>query len=156
MSSSIEPPASGRNLSEVMAPVRKRLCHRYRRDEAAVRRRRASKDPTVVAHHVTQTRNPHSRTALIEPEWMIIKLWQIDLLIERGKSEAEALQIMGITSHTYRIWRSDLKNAQVNPNDMLPLLQLDNIELRTIVTTLALEIAMLREQQLQTNNNSVD
>jgi hypothetical protein len=97
-----------------------------------------------VGHHVSQARNPHSRTALIEPEWMIIKLWQIELLMERGKSEAEALQIMGITSHTCRIWRSDLKNAQVNPNDLLPLLQLDNIELRTIVTTLALEIAMLR------------
>jgi hypothetical protein len=79
------------------------------------------------------------------PEEIIARLWQVEVLTAQGKPVAEAVRAIGVTEATYYRRRSDyggLKLDQVKP---LEQLEAENARLRTAVADLTLEKVVLKE-----------
>lgn len=49
-----------------------------------------------------------------EPEEIVAKLWQVDLLVSQGQSVAEAVRTIGVTQFTYYRWRKEYGGLKTN------------------------------------------
>ncbi len=80
-----------------------------------------------------------------EPEEIVAKLRQVDVLTGRGRSIAEAVKTIAVTETTYFRWRAEyggMKNDQVK---RLKALEVENARLRRAVSDLTLDKLILTE-----------
>jgi len=80
-----------------------------------------------------------------EPEEIVAKLRQVDVLTSQGQNVAEAIRSIGVSEVTYYRWREEfggLKNDQVK---RLKDLEAENIRLRRAVSDLTLDKLILQE-----------
>jgi transposase-like protein len=80
-----------------------------------------------------------------QPEEIIAKLRQVDVLIGQGRPVVDAVRAIGVTTLTYYRWRREfggLKSGQVRK---LKDLEAENVRLRKAVADLTLDKLILAE-----------
>ncbi len=80
-----------------------------------------------------------------QPEEIIAKLRQVDVLLSQGRPVSEAIRTISVTPFTYYRWRKEfggLKSTQVK---RLKDLEKENERLRKAVSDLTLEKLILKE-----------
>jgi len=80
-----------------------------------------------------------------EPEEIVAKLRQVDVLVSQGRSVAEAVRTIGVTQFTYCRWRKEYGGLKTNQVKRLKELEKENERLRKAVSDLTLEKLILRE-----------
>ncbi|MGR3269842.1 IS3 family transposase [Thalassococcus profundi] len=80
-----------------------------------------------------------------EPEEIVAKLRQVDVLVSQGRSVAEAVRTIGVTQFTYCRWRKEYGGLKTNQVKGLKELEKENERLRKAVSDLTLEKLILRE-----------
>ena len=80
-----------------------------------------------------------------EPEEIVAKLRQVDVLVSQGRSVAEAVRTIGVTQFTYCRWRKEYGGLKTNQGKGLKELEKENERLRKAVSDLTLEKLILRE-----------
>ena len=77
------------------------------------------------------------------PEEVVAKLRQVDVLVSRGKSVAEAVCSIAVTEVTYYRWRQEYGGLKGDQVKRLKELEAENSRLRRAVSDLALEKLIL-------------
>jgi transposase-like protein len=80
-----------------------------------------------------------------EPEEIVAKLRQVDVLVSQGRSVAEAVRSIGVTQFTYHRWRKEFGGLKSDQVKRLKELEKENERLRKAVSDLTLEKLILRE-----------
>lgn len=80
-----------------------------------------------------------------EPEEIVAKLRQVDVLVSQGRSVAEAVRTIGVTQFTYYRWRKEYGGLKTNQVKRLKELEKENERPRKAVSDLTLEKLILRE-----------
>jgi transposase-like protein len=80
-----------------------------------------------------------------QPEEIVAKLRQVDVLLSQGHPVAEAIRTIGVTPFTYYRWRKEFGGLKSNQVKRLKDLEKENERLRTAVSGLTLEKLILRE-----------
>ena len=78
----------------------------------------------------------------LQPEEIVAKLRQVDVLTSQGQSVAEAIRSIGISEVTYYRWRQEFGGFQVK---RLKELETENARLRRAVSDLTLDKLILQE-----------
>ena len=79
------------------------------------------------------------------PEQIIAKLRQIEVLISQGHSVAGGCPAAGISEQSYYRWRKEYGGMGVTQAKQLKALKQENQQLKRLVADLALDKAMLEE-----------
>ncbi len=79
------------------------------------------------------------------PEQIILKLRNIEILCNQGKTVAEAVRQAEISEQTYYKWRSKYGGMNVSDAKRLKELEKENARLKTLVAELSLENAVLKD-----------
>jgi putative transposase len=79
------------------------------------------------------------------PEEIVAKLWQVDVLVSQGQSVAEAVRSIGVTQFTCYRWRKEFGGLKTDQVKRLKELEKENERLRKAVPDLTLEKLILRE-----------
>ena len=80
-----------------------------------------------------------------QPEQIIAKLRQAEVLLSKGQTVVEIVRHLGITEQTYYRWRKAYGGMQVNQALRLKELEKENIQLKRLVADLSLDNAILKE-----------
>ncbi len=80
-----------------------------------------------------------------EPEEIVAKLRQVEVLLAQGKTATEAVRTLGVTERTYYRWRAEYGGLKLDQVKRLKLLEQENGRLRKAVADLTLEKLVLRE-----------
>jgi putative transposase len=80
-----------------------------------------------------------------QPEEIVAKLRQVDVLVSQGRSVAEAVRSIGVTQFTYYRWRREYGGLKTDQVKRLKELEKENQRLRQAVSDLTLEKLILRE-----------
>ena len=80
-----------------------------------------------------------------KPEEIVIKLRQVDVLVEQGKTRIDAIRSIGVSEQTYYRWRKQYGGMGTDQVKELKRLQKENDHLRRAVSDLTLEKLILRE-----------
>ncbi|MCF1707562.1 IS3 family transposase [Tabrizicola sp. J26] len=80
-----------------------------------------------------------------KPEEIVAKLRQVDVLVSRGQSVAEAVRSIGVTQFTYYRWRKEFGGLKTDQVRRLKELEKENERLRKAVSDLTLEKLILAE-----------
>ncbi len=80
-----------------------------------------------------------------EPEEIVAKLRQVDVLISQGGAVAEAVRSIGVTQFTYYRWRREYGGLKTDQVKRLKELEKENERLRKAVSDLTLEKLILAE-----------
>jgi transposase-like protein len=80
-----------------------------------------------------------------QPEEIVAKLRQVDVLVSQGRSVAEAVRSIGVTQFTYYRWRREYGGLKTDQLKRLKELEKENQRLRQAVSDLTLEKLILRE-----------
>ena len=80
-----------------------------------------------------------------EPEEIVAKLRQVDVLVSQGRPVAEAIRTTGVTPFTYCRWRKEFGGLKGDQVKRLKDLEKENERLRKAVSDLTLEKLILRE-----------
>jgi len=80
-----------------------------------------------------------------KPEEIVAKLRQVDVLISRGQSVAEAIRSIGVSEVTYYRWRQEFGGLKSDQIKRLKELETENIRLRRAVSDLTLDKLILQE-----------
>ena len=78
-------------------------------------------------------------------EQVIGKLREVELLVNRGMSVAEACKQISVTEQTYYRWRKEYGGMQVDQARRLKESERENNQLKKLVADLSLNNAILRE-----------
>ena len=78
-------------------------------------------------------------------EQIIVKLREIELLCNQGKTIAEAARQAGITEQTYYSWRKDYGGMNSTDAKRMKELEKENARLKKLVADLSLDNAILRD-----------
>lgn len=78
-------------------------------------------------------------------EQIITNLRKIDVLINQGKTVAEAVREIGITETTYYKWRKEYRGMSVTEAKRLKALEKENARLKRLVADLSLDNAILKD-----------
>ena len=78
-------------------------------------------------------------------EQIIIKLREIEVLCEQGKTIAEAVRQGDITEQTYYRWRKQYGGMKTDDAKRLKELEKENSRLKRLVADLSLDNAILRD-----------
>ena len=81
----------------------------------------------------------------LQPEEIITKLRQVDVLMGQGMSRLDAIRQMGIVEQTYYRWRKQYGGMGIDQLKELKRLQKENVQLRTAVSDLTLDKLILKE-----------
>src|SRR5262245_7964801 len=81
----------------------------------------------------------------LQPEDMIARLCQVDLLTAQGLTVMEALKTMRLRLETYRRWRGEIESLMRDEAIRLRLLEAENAELRRVLSDLTERTATLRQ-----------
>ena len=84
-------------------------------------------------------------------EQIIVKLREIELLCNQGKTIAEAARQAGITEQTYYRWRKDYGGMNSTDAKRMKELEKENARLKKLVADLSLDNAILRDVNLKTS-----
>jgi len=79
------------------------------------------------------------------PEEIVAKLRQVDVLLSQGKSVGEAVRTIGVTQFTYYRWRKEFGGLKGDQVKRLKELEKENDRLRKAVSDLTLEKLILKE-----------
>src|ERR1051326_6778826 len=80
-----------------------------------------------------------------KPEEIVTKLRQVDVLISRGQSVAEAIRSIGVSEVTYYRWRQEFGGLKSDQIKRLKELERENTRGRRGVSTLCLAKLYVRE-----------
>jgi transposase-like protein len=80
-----------------------------------------------------------------QPEQIIAKLRQAEVLLSKGQTVVEIVRHLGITEQTYYRWRKAYGGMQVNQALRLKELEKENSQLKRLVADLSLDNAILKE-----------
>ena len=78
-------------------------------------------------------------------EEIVAKLRQVDVLISRGQSVAEAIRSIGVSEVTYYRWRQEFGGLKSDQIKRLKELETENTRLRHAVSDLTLDKLILQE-----------
>lgn len=80
-----------------------------------------------------------------QPEQIIAKLREAEVLLSKGQTVVEIVRHLGITEQTYYRWRKAYGGMQVNQALRLKELEKENSRLKKLVADLSLDNAILKE-----------
>jgi putative transposase len=80
-----------------------------------------------------------------KPEEIVARLGQVDVLISRGKSVADAVRAIGTTEVTYQRWRKEFGGLKTEQIKRMKALEAENARLRRAVSDLSLDKMILVE-----------
>ena len=78
-------------------------------------------------------------------EQIITNLRKVDVLVNQGKTVAEAVREIGITETTYYKWRKEYRGMSVSDAKKLKALEKENARLKQLVADLSLDNAILKD-----------
>ena len=79
------------------------------------------------------------------PEEVVAKLRQVEVLVGQGKTVAEGARSIGVTEATYYRWRAEYGGLKLDQVRRLRQLEQENSRLRRAVSDLTLEKLILKE-----------
>ena len=79
------------------------------------------------------------------PEQIIGKLREVDVLVQQGYSVGEAVRKIGVSDHTYYVWRKEYGGMGVEQAKRLKELERENGRLKRLVADLSLDKDILKE-----------
>ena len=79
------------------------------------------------------------------PEQIINKLREAEILLSQGNSIGEASRKIGVTEQTYYRWRKEYGGMRVEQAKKLKELEKENARLKKLVADLSLDNAILKE-----------
>jgi putative transposase len=92
---------------------------------------------------------PERRTEMAskrhQPEEIVAKLRQVDVLTSKGTSVADAIRSIGVTEVTYYRWRQEFGGLRSNQVKRLKDLETENQRLRKAIADLTLDKLILAE-----------
>jgi putative transposase len=80
-----------------------------------------------------------------EPEEIVAKLRQVDVLVSQGKSVADAVRAIGVTEVTYDRWRQEFGGLKSDQVKRMKELEAENTRLRRAMSDLTLDKMILAE-----------
>ena len=80
-----------------------------------------------------------------QPEEIVAKLRQVDVLASQGQSVAEAVRSIGVTEVTYYRWRQEYGGLKSDQVKRLKDLETENTRLRRAIADLTLDKLILQE-----------
>jgi putative transposase len=80
-----------------------------------------------------------------KPEEIVGKLRQVDVLVSRGTSMADAIRQIGVSEVTFYRWRQQFGGLKSDQLKRLQELELENSRLRKVVSDLTLDKLILAE-----------
>lgn len=80
-----------------------------------------------------------------QPEEIVAKLRQVDVLLSQGRPVAEAIRTISVTPLTYYRWRKEFGGLKCDQVKRLKDLEKENERLRKAVSDLTLEKLILKE-----------
>jgi putative transposase len=80
-----------------------------------------------------------------QPEQIIAKLREAEILLSTGHSVLSAARQIGITEQTYYRWRKEYGGLKVDQAKRLKEVEKENARLRRLVADLSLDNAILKE-----------
>jgi transposase-like protein len=82
---------------------------------------------------------------IYQPEQIIAKLREAEILLSKGQAVSTMVRQLGITEQTYYRWRKAYGGMQVNQAIKLKELEKENSQLKKLVADLSLDNAILKE-----------
>ena len=79
------------------------------------------------------------------PEEIVAKLRQVDVLVSQGQSLADAVRSIGVTEVTYYRWRQEYGGLKTDQVKRLKDLETENARLRKAISDLTLDKLILQE-----------
>ena len=79
------------------------------------------------------------------PEEIVAKLRQVDVLVSQGQSQADAVRSIGVTEVTYYRWRQEYGGLKTDQVKRLKDLETENARLRKAISDLTLDKLILQE-----------
>lgn len=83
--------------------------------------------------------------AAAQPEEIVAKLRQVDVLVSQGQSLADAVRSIGVTEVTYYRWRQEYGGLKTDQVKRLKDLETENARLRKAISDLTLDKLILQE-----------
>ncbi len=80
-----------------------------------------------------------------QPEQIIAKLREVEILLSNGQSVQTAVRQIGVTEQTYYRWRKEYGGMKVDQARRLKEVEKENARLRKLVADLSLDNAILKE-----------
>jgi len=80
-----------------------------------------------------------------QPEQIIAKLREVEILLVNGQSVQTAVRQIGVTEQTYYRWRKEFGGMKVDQARRLKEVEKENARLRKLVADLSLDNAILKE-----------
>ena len=80
-----------------------------------------------------------------QPEDVVAKLRQVDVLVSQGQSVAEAIRAIGVTEVTYYRWRKEYGGLKSDQVRRMKDLEVENQRLRKAIADLTLDKLILQE-----------
>ena len=80
-----------------------------------------------------------------QPEQIIAKLREVEILLSNGQSVQTAVRQIGVTEQTYYRWRKEYGGMKVDQARRLKEVGKENARLRKLVADLSLDNAILKE-----------
>ena len=80
-----------------------------------------------------------------QPEQIIAKLREAEILLINGQSVQAAVRQIGVTEQTYYRWRKEYGGMKVDQARRLKEVEKENARLRKLVADLSLDNAILKE-----------
>ena len=80
-----------------------------------------------------------------EPEEIVAKLRQVDVLVSQGQMVADAIRQIGVTEVTYYRWRQEFGGLKSDQVKRLKELEAENTRLRRAISDLTLDKLILQE-----------
>ena len=80
-----------------------------------------------------------------KPEDVVAKLRQVDVLVSKGQSVAEAIRAIGVTEVTYYRWRKEYGGLKSDQVRRMKDLEVENQRLRKAIADLTLDKLILQE-----------
>ena len=80
-----------------------------------------------------------------QPEEIVAKLRQVDVLVSQGRSVADAVRAIGVTEVTYYRWRQEFGGLKIDQIKRPKELETENARLRRVVADLTLDKLILKE-----------
>ena len=79
------------------------------------------------------------------PEQVLNKLRQVEVAVAGGKSVGRAVREIGVTDHTYYMWRREYGGLNLDQARRLKKLEQENARLKRTIADLALDKQNLKE-----------
>ncbi len=86
-----------------------------------------------------------SRRKRHTPEQIVVKLREVDALLNAGQSLGQVIQHLGVTEATYHRWRNQYGGMKAEEARRLKALEIENARLKRLLADAELDKAILTE-----------